>query len=300
MRLRQQGARGREEELSDDLAGHLGGERARRLAGAGTAAERVDLETALAQLPATARAVIWLHDVEGYSHDEIAAMAGRTASFSKSQLARAHARLREMLAPGSGGTMHLSLEELLAVRDGVAGAAVGRARRVLRRSAPPRSSAWRPCARRSPRCPRNDPSNDLWPAVVARAAGERERRMWRRAGWIAAGLAAMFTIAIGVRGALEAYAEAKLARQTETLVAESQRLEKRAPLVRRRERVMSGRTAGTVVQLEDRIATIDAQLARAGNDRYPSRERIGLWQERVRLLDALVSVEKSGTTYLGL
>jgi RNA polymerase sigma-70 factor (ECF subfamily) len=38
--------------------------------------------------------VVWLHDVEGYTHDEIATMMGKTDSFSKSQLARAHVRLR--------------------------------------------------------------------------------------------------------------------------------------------------------------------------------------------------------------
>ena len=38
-----------------------------------------------------------LHDVEGYTHDEIAGMMGKTPSFSKSQLARAHARLRRWL-----------------------------------------------------------------------------------------------------------------------------------------------------------------------------------------------------------
>ena len=58
---------------------------------------RVDLELALARLPATARAVVWLHDVEGYRHQEIAALFGRSTSFSKSQLMRAHARLRELL-----------------------------------------------------------------------------------------------------------------------------------------------------------------------------------------------------------
>ncbi len=60
-------------------------------------AARVDLERALTQLTATARAVVWLHDVEGYTHDQIAAAMGKTASFSKSQLARAHVRLREQL-----------------------------------------------------------------------------------------------------------------------------------------------------------------------------------------------------------
>jgi RNA polymerase sigma-70 factor (ECF subfamily) len=41
--------------------------------------------------------VVWLHDVEGYTHDEIAALMGKTTSFSKSQLARAHQRLRRWL-----------------------------------------------------------------------------------------------------------------------------------------------------------------------------------------------------------
>ena len=58
---------------------------------------RMDLEAALERLSETARAVVWLHDVEGYTHEEIAAMMGRTVSFSKSQLARAHSRLRRWL-----------------------------------------------------------------------------------------------------------------------------------------------------------------------------------------------------------
>jgi RNA polymerase sigma factor (sigma-70 family) len=58
---------------------------------------RMDLEAALERLPETSRAVVWLHDVEGYTHEEIAAMMSRTTSFSKSQLARAHARLRNWL-----------------------------------------------------------------------------------------------------------------------------------------------------------------------------------------------------------
>ena len=62
-------------------------------------ADAVDLERALARLGETARAVVWLHDVEGYTHAEIGALLGGTASFSKSQLARAHERLRELLEP---------------------------------------------------------------------------------------------------------------------------------------------------------------------------------------------------------
>ncbi len=57
----------------------------------------IDLEAALCRLSPVTRAVLWLHDVEGYTHEEIGEMMGRTASFSKSQLSRAHKRLREWL-----------------------------------------------------------------------------------------------------------------------------------------------------------------------------------------------------------
>jgi RNA polymerase sigma-70 factor (ECF subfamily) len=68
-------------------------------AGAPGAGRALDLERALARLGDTARAVVWLHDVEGYTHAEIGALLGGTASLSKSQLVRAHARLRELLEP---------------------------------------------------------------------------------------------------------------------------------------------------------------------------------------------------------
>jgi len=58
---------------------------------------QMDLEAALERLSETARAVVWLHDVEGYTHEEISTMMGKTVSFSKSQLARAHVRLRRWL-----------------------------------------------------------------------------------------------------------------------------------------------------------------------------------------------------------
>jgi RNA polymerase sigma-70 factor (ECF subfamily) len=42
--------------------------------------------------------VVWLYDVEGWTHEEIAQAFDRTVSFSKSQLARGHARLRQDLS----------------------------------------------------------------------------------------------------------------------------------------------------------------------------------------------------------
>jgi RNA polymerase sigma-70 factor (ECF subfamily) len=61
--------------------------------------ECLDVERALASLAPTARAVVWLFEVEGYSHEEIAQSFGRSVSFSKSQLARAHTKLRAWFEP---------------------------------------------------------------------------------------------------------------------------------------------------------------------------------------------------------
>jgi len=64
---------------------------------------RMDLEAALARLPERSRTVVWLHDVEGMTHEEIAELMGMTTSFSKSQLARAHQKLRAWLGGAEEG-----------------------------------------------------------------------------------------------------------------------------------------------------------------------------------------------------
>ncbi len=63
-----------------------------------THAELAALEIALGRLSTLNRTVVWLHDVEGYTHAEIAQELGRSVSFSKSALARAHVRLRQLLS----------------------------------------------------------------------------------------------------------------------------------------------------------------------------------------------------------
>ena len=64
--------------------------------------DALDLEAALASLPSISRAVVWLHDVEGFTHKEIATLMGKTESFSKSQLSRAYQRLRPVLGADHG------------------------------------------------------------------------------------------------------------------------------------------------------------------------------------------------------
>lgn len=58
---------------------------------------RVDFEAALATLPAGARDVFVLYDVEGYKHEEIGEMLGIHPGTSKSQLHRARMLLRRHL-----------------------------------------------------------------------------------------------------------------------------------------------------------------------------------------------------------
>jgi RNA polymerase sigma-70 factor (ECF subfamily) len=58
----------------------------------------VDFEAAIATLPAGAKEIFVLHDIEGYKHEEIAEFLGITAGTSKSQLHRARMMLRVHLA----------------------------------------------------------------------------------------------------------------------------------------------------------------------------------------------------------
>ena len=58
---------------------------------------RTDLERAVATLPPRARAVLVLHDVEGWKHEEIARELGMAVGSSKAQLHRARGLLRARL-----------------------------------------------------------------------------------------------------------------------------------------------------------------------------------------------------------
>jgi RNA polymerase sigma-70 factor (ECF subfamily) len=63
----------------------------------------LDLEAAIAGLADGYRQVLVLHDVEGYTHAEIAALLGVDEGTSKSQLSRARRILRRWLSPRADG-----------------------------------------------------------------------------------------------------------------------------------------------------------------------------------------------------
>ncbi|MGH7564482.1 MAG: RNA polymerase sigma factor [Gemmatimonadota bacterium] len=59
---------------------------------------RLDLERAIAGLPAGARTMVVLHDIEGYRYEEIAELTGVALGTVKSQIHRGRRLLRESLA----------------------------------------------------------------------------------------------------------------------------------------------------------------------------------------------------------
>lgn len=60
--------------------------------------DRLDLESAIARLPKGARHIFVLHDVEGFTHEEIGVQLGITPGGSKAQLHRARLLLRAALS----------------------------------------------------------------------------------------------------------------------------------------------------------------------------------------------------------
>ena len=59
--------------------------------------DRMDLERAIARLPAGARTAFVMHDIEGYKHEEIATLSGIAPATVRAQLHRARRLLMEAL-----------------------------------------------------------------------------------------------------------------------------------------------------------------------------------------------------------
>jgi RNA polymerase sigma-70 factor (ECF subfamily) len=95
-RLRSRGAR--EDRATDRLEIAGPGTAWERDPGVEMAVSRIDLERAMAELPAGYRAAFVLHDVEGFEHREVGAILGISEGTSKSQVHKARLRLRQLLS----------------------------------------------------------------------------------------------------------------------------------------------------------------------------------------------------------
>jgi len=194
--------------------------------------------------------------------------------------------------------MHPSLEELLDLRDGEGTPEAAdhvrecdRCRREMERLSG--------ISRELKMLEDSSPPRDLWPDVRESLQRSRGGLLWKRLGW---GAAAVLTLAAGICAAVffsdsdgpgvpQHTGRAELA-ELPHLIRESQRLEHLVGLYEEQAPFLTGREAGVILAVEDRIAVLDAAIAREQGTGSSRRELSRLWGERVRLLDTLLAVHE--------
>jgi anti-sigma factor RsiW len=199
---------------------------------------------------------------------------------------------------------HLTMEQLIAVRDGDRSeAALVEAHRHIAGCDHCRAELDRLHQRtaRLRALDRLDPSTDQFPVVMGRLAADRRHRRHRFTA--IAGLAAAAALAITVVGHdLVQPPELDASEQLQTAISRSQALEQTLDDYRPDQRVVDGRTMQVIIQLEDRIADVDSRLQHVvhleRDKRLPAE--VALWQERVGLMSALVDVHLTKATNVDL
>jgi hypothetical protein len=144
------------------------------------------------------------------------------------------------------------------------------------------------------------PATNEFPAVHQRITVARQRRA---RGAASLGLAVAATLVLTVIGRDLVHPKRLDAEQMlQNEMSQSQRLEQALNRWNPDQRVIDGHTAIVVIQLEKKIADLDAQLAAAANrkDTAPIENEIKLWQQRVGLMNALVEVHLTKASNVGL
>ena len=143
------------------------------------------------------------------------------------------------------------------------------------------------------------PPRDRWSIVrdAARANRARRRRTW--SGWGLAAAAALIGILLVPRFGPDG---SKLHAELANAKGQSATLEDQLQNYDVDGRVLTGRMAARVAELEDKIAVIDGDLARWGavKPQAQDAELVQLWQQRVELMRQLVNVRVSSARYVGL
>ena len=143
------------------------------------------------------------------------------------------------------------------------------------------------------------PARDRWPVIRDHLAAQQLRRRRRWAAWgLAAAAAVIGVIVLRPFGGEQAYGDelAQAKRQSASLEAQLQRYDPDS-------RVETGRAAALAAELEDRIAVVDAELARltaTARGDGEGRNLVKLWQDRVGLMQQLMDVHVTRAAYVGL
>jgi hypothetical protein len=141
------------------------------------------------------------------------------------------------------------------------------------------------------------PPRDRWSVVREEVLAQRARTRRRFGGWLTAAAAASVALAIGFGGLVTPAAQEP--DPLAELVSEAQMLERALRTMRPETRVLTGRIAGAVAALEDRLELLDVRFEQARVQRLSREKVIVLWQERVGLMDALVNVHARPVILIG-
>jgi len=192
--------------------------------------------------------------------------------------------------------MHCTMDDLLALR---AGEASVWARRHAEECATCRAEldALYQRVAQLKALPALHPPRDRWAIVRQTVRTDRNRRRRTWGGWglaAAAALAgALLVPGLGSNGTLQA--ELSMAKnQSATLQDQVDGYDVDG-------RVLTGRMAAKLAELEDRIAVIDSDLERRGTLKPQAQDaELQLWKQRVDLMRQLVNVRISTARYVGL
>jgi hypothetical protein len=148
--------------------------------------------------------------------------------------------------------------------------------------------------------PAHRPPRDRWSVIREQVRRERRGRTVRRVGYGSLALAAGMALLIGVKAVdFPRGASSATDAQLTELMTRSRQLEASLQSYGTDGRVLSGRAAGIIADLEDRIALVDAGINQVSTGGGPPDQLLGLWQDRVDLMDALVSAHVTRAAYVG-
>ena len=148
--------------------------------------------------------------------------------------------------------------------------------------------------------PSYSPPRDRWPVVREQLQRSHRRARWQRAGWGGLAAAAALALFITARGLVGPGTPPLMAQEVTDLQQESVQLEQVLRQVEGERRVLRGVTVAVIVELEDRIAIIDAGIATVQRDENGvTIELRDLWRERVTLMDQLVVTHVQQASYVG-
>lgn len=199
---------------------------------------------------------------------------------------------------------HLTMEQLLATRDGDRSQPEYAQAFEHLRDCPACQAELERLHQRTARLralPPLEPARDLFPMAHSRFIQARNRRR-HVASLVGLATAASLLVAVVGRDLFRPQAlgaEVQLAHE----ISRSQELETALHEWRPANRVVDGRTAIVVIELEDRIASLDSKLADAAqlaSQQARVQEQLKLWQERVALMKALVDVHVTRASNVGL